>query len=205
MKKLLLVLGLLVGGLSVANADEESGAFIGLEAGYAGYEFKVEQGENSLKKTDGGVAFGVNAGYKYFVNSWFGVRGYANFSYLTGKISAADFNNATVNNMVYAVNADALFNFYNNESVSFGAFVGLGVGGTTWETKEGGLKDTNSGLYADAKVGLRTNIAKHHGIELVAKIPFVGVKKNFDDGSGGSYKVTTKQNYQVVVGYNYTF
>ncbi|RAX53002.1 hypothetical protein CCY99_06435 [Helicobacter sp. 16-1353] len=73
MKKLLLVFGLLVGGLSVANTDEESGVFVGFEIG--GGESQLTAKGTDLagvvwddKLTQNSTSYGGKIGYKYFVN-----------------------------------------------------------------------------------------------------------------------------------------
>lgn len=56
-----------------------------------------------------------------------------------------------------------------------------------------------SGFYSDFKVGLRSTVG-NHGMDFIAKIPFVEAKNTIQ---GVDAKV--KQNYQILLGYNFSF
>lgn len=209
-----------------ANAMENNGVFVGFEMGFAEQQMKLKTppytyaqtnfgtiGGLNLNSSDEGTGqdmagiFGVKLGYKHFFLEWIGIRGYASVNYTQSRIHSKGRTNVwtgVLANLAYSANVDALFNFYNSENVAFGAFVGLGVGGqTTWDRDfiMGDKYRSFTDLYSDVKVGLRVNVAKNHGMEFIAKIPLNSAKETFEYGIEASYK----QNYQVLLGYNFTF
>ena len=118
----------------------------------------------------------------------------------------------------YGVNVDFLGNFISSESVDFGGFVGIGIGGNSWSGKW--LKDFESDWVAEGlnkfnftsfdfwvNVGLRTNIATYHGLELVARVPFLKTQliKANDEANGVSFKFDIKQNYNILARYSFSF
>lgn len=103
----------------------------------------------------------------------------------------------------YGVNLDLLFNVLAFQQANLGLFVGAGLGANTFfasnaidaaKKKIGAnpdfgllpddlqgqlnndIKDNKAytGFDAWVNVGVRTNFLEHHGIEVVAKVPFVG-------------------------------
>ena len=96
-------------------------------------------------------------------------------------------------NINYGVNVDFLGNFIANEKIDFGGFLGVGLGGNYWwgnsvgtsslpinslekysQTVLGCYSCTHlSGFDVWLNVGLRTNIAQKHGVELVCRVPFL--------------------------------
>lgn len=219
MKKIIL-LGLLI--FSIGNAREMDGIFIGFETGGGENQLKMSDISFNQKHSYTSAIYGGKIGYKYFFNDWLGIRGYANVDY-SGSQIVQDYSNTIGNGrsdvkygfITYAVNADVLLNFYNTESYSIGAFLGIGLGGqsTTYEqivittivttgsraTASRYIKENISGFYSDFKVGLRAT-AGNHGMDFIAKIPFVETKKTIQ---GIDAKV--KQNYQILLGYNFSF
>lgn len=208
-KKILLIIGLLVGGLSVSNADEQNGTFVGLEIGNGQAQLKTDGGNLSggfwnAKMNASSMVYGGKIGYKYFLNSSFGVRGYGSINFAEAK-TKIDNNNISMDNkissIIYALNADALFNFYNKEVSSIGAFLGIGIGGSSVsvDLDETGSDDL-SGFYMDLKLGLRGNFDRNHEVEFIAKIPFIDAKKNYN-----GVDVKVRQNYIIALGYNFAF
>lgn len=103
----------------------------------------------------------------------------------------------------YGVNLDLLFNVLAFEQANLGLFVGAGLGANTFfasnaidaakkkiganpdfglldpdlqQQLNNDIKDNKAytGFDAWVNVGVRTNFLEHHGIEVVAKVPFVG-------------------------------
>lgn len=209
------------------NAQENNGVFVGLEIGASEQQMKLKTppnvyaithfgtiGGTNLNSNDEGTGqytaavFGAKVGYKHFFLEWIGIRGYAGIDYTQSRIHSKGRTSSwtgVLSNLTYSANVDALLNFYNSENVAFGAFVGLGIGGqTTWDMDF--IMDDNkyrsfTDLYSDVKVGLRVNVARNHGMEFIAKIPLNSAKETFEYGVEASYK----QNYQVLLGYNFTF
>ena len=94
-------------------------------------------------------------------------------------------------------------NFISNESLDFGGFAGLSLGYSSHDFKEsGGIEP--SGFDLGINLGLRTNIAKHHGIELYSRF---GLLQQEDDITeyGETLNVKTKQPYAVGLRYVFSF
>lgn len=95
----------------------------------------------------------------------------------------------------YGANIDFMGNFYSGESVDFGGFVGLGIGANSWvgeglnNHKKQYLDNMNNiyqqnnnpkrfklqrtGFDCWVNLGLRTNFATHHSIEVAARVPLL--------------------------------
>lgn len=219
---------------------EESGIFAGAEVGYAesAFENKVTVSEGntsqsqSAKYKGDGVKYGLVVGYKQFFNPYFGLRYYTNVSFhhaeLKSNTVAKDYGwktkvDGTMIN--YGANIDALVNFVAKESLDFGAFLGVGVGGATWMGKD--LDDheeyiqtinsqwslTRTGLDVALNAGLRLQVAQKHGFELVARIPFIKTSLLDESGNGniGGQAVNAKlintlsNTYAITARYTYSF
>ena len=117
-------------------------------------------------------------------------------------IQKTDFQFYTISALNYGVNLDLLFNVLAFEQANLGLFVGAGLGANTFMTSSAvdaakkriaqhpdfdllpealqgqlnnDIKDkTYTGFDAWVNVGVRTNFLEHHGIEVLAKVPFVG-------------------------------
>ncbi|WP_120891471.1 Hop family adhesin LabA [Helicobacter pylori] len=142
---------------------------------------------------------GFQVGYKQFFgkNKRWGARyyGFVDYNHTYNK---SQFFNASSDVWTYGVGSDLLVNFINdkatkNNKLSFGAFGGIALGGTSWlNSQYVNLANVNN--YYKAKIntanfqflfnlGLRMNLArkKHratdnaaqHGIELGTKIPTI--------------------------------
>lgn len=197
------ILALLLVG-TMANAKEENGVFVGLEMGFAENHLNLKsvvQGYNySSDSNITALAIGGKVGYKYFFFDWIGVRGYVNVDYMQ-TASKSDGNTTIFNDVIYGINADVIFNFYSNEAMNAGAFVGIGLGGQIFSTDAFVKTYDISDFYGDIKLGLRINAAKNHEMEFIAKIPYYKATKTFDN----VIKAKAKQNYQILLGYNYAF
>ncbi len=177
---------------------EESGAFVGVGVGYGASQVKF-----GSEKTDlNGISYEVIAGYKQFFTPSFGLRYYINFAYAdaSGKVKGTS-EKIKGNVMDYGVNVDALYNFITGGNTDFGAFLGLGLGANSWGGRD--FKDSKidkTGLNLALNVGLRTEIAKAHGIEIAARVPFIAT--TLDESEP---KVTASHTYNVGVRYVYSF
>ena len=179
---------------------EESGVFLGAEIGYANAKFENKLSavglSESAKYDGGGVKYGIVVGYKQFFTQYLGLRYYANVGIAHATIKSNSVADAygwkdrvdgTLIN--YGANVDFLGNFVSNETLDFGGFIGLGIGGNSWNGRDlddhedylnglagGGISLSKTSFDLSLNVGLRANIATHHGIELVAKVPFLETK-----------------------------
>lgn len=243
--------------MQTQSTKEDAGAFIGLGIGYGGIvgDFnlngvnKGNYGSEPVKFNGGGVALDVLVGYKHFFVKYVGLRYYANVDFITASIKAKEgktemmqyglFKDARRVNLInYDINIDLLINFISNEGVDFGAYVGVGVGGNTWNGKgmDTFQQEADKGVQAVAQagssqaaykinvrknkidldvalnVGLRVNIAKHHGIELAARVPFIkstiaekSHMKNTQDSDDLNVKMTLHNPYRIMARYAYNF
>ncbi|WQV61682.1 Hop family adhesin LabA [Helicobacter pylori] len=142
---------------------------------------------------------GFQVGYKQFFgkNKRWGARyyGFVDYNHTYNK---SQFFNASSDVWTYGVGSDLLVNFINDKAtkhnkLSFGAFGGIALGGTSWlNSQYVNLANVNN--YYKAKIntanfqflfnlGLRTNLARNkrrgtdhsaqHGMELGVKIPTI--------------------------------
>lgn len=183
---------------------EESGVFVGLEAGLG--DFKAER-TVTQQGTDTEIAsggrYGLTLGYKRFFTPRIGLRYYANVS----------FNNFskqgdTVRLTNYGANVDFLGNFIATESVSFGGFIGIGLGGNAWHNRAfpaiKALATTfnKNGFDLALNVGLRTNLFTHHGIEIALRMPLFA--NNIVEGATTG-RLDYENTYNVVARYIFSF
>ncbi len=228
-------MALLFSGANIAFA-EESGGFIGFGIGGGGTELKSDFDDSDgisahLKAKDSGISYGFVAGYKQFFNDYLGLRYYANLD-IYHNINSSNFyyptytagipvKNGEITIINYGVNVDFLGNFVSAEIADFGGFIGLGIGGTTLTGKfindfknlieegNGDKINATTGFDIWLNIGLRTNIAKYHGIELVARVPFLPVKmidlKTNEVDYSFTQKQTLGQKYNILARYTFSF
>lgn len=198
-------------GLSISASlalAERSGAFVGVEVGYGESQYQVKhyELERNVKLNSDGVYYGLVAGYKHFFTPYLGLRSYVNFDVLQTKFNGQA-SSMRANLFTYGVNVDFLGNFLSTSVVDFGGFVGLWLGGNTWQGKDidslidAGKQFANlvkplpnasvkthfgkSAFDVAINLGLRTNIAKYHGIELAGRVPFLPTQIVSVKGSAG--------------------
>ncbi len=217
---------LFCGGFVVA---EESGFFIGANTGYGKFK-QVVSGKIGVNgatitpdketiKTDS-FSSGFLLGYKYFFNPFVGLRIYAGIDVFVPEFEAdGQKEDATLIN--YGGNLDFLVNFVAKEKVDFGLFVGVGIGENKWFSKDIteakndanfkklGIKIKDNALDIALNTGLRVNIARRHGIELGARVPFkpvVMIDKTLENGGVSvNYKHQYVQVYNVFARYTFMF
>ena len=201
---------------ATAAVAETSGAFIGVQGAYGDAEINFETGSAAsevvgTRTSDESISFGafrygIVAGYKQFFTDNFGLRYYGMFDYGTniheeevaGETITTEFNTLNVN-----ANVDVMFNFIATESFDLGIFGGVSLGYANHSPKEKddeGNDDSVGGFDAGINLGVRANIAGHHGIELFSRI---GVAEQEKEGE----IITTKfsQPYQVGLRYVFSF
>ncbi len=217
--KIAISLALLFSSANIAFA-EESGGFVGFGIGGGGtkYIYKDTTANGKKRKVEisrGGINYGFVAGYKQFFNEYLGLRYYVNLDihHNMTKHKDYDIEKYDITLLNYGANVDFLGNFLVTEMVDFGGFIGLGIGGNSLFGKfikdlrsvarEVGYKFSNIGFDAWLNVGLHTNIAKYHGLEIVARVPFLPVK--MVDEYSISHKETFGQTYSVLARYTFSF
>ncbi|TLE02057.1 outer membrane beta-barrel protein [Helicobacter japonicus] len=182
MKKLL-ISSVVALGLSIsASLAEESGVFVGVGAGYGVANIKEQilissSSESRVDSQDKGAAYEILAGYKHFITPHLGFRLFANFIYTDAKHKDSQSGESRrANVMSYMINFDALYNFIASSNTNFGVFVGIGAGANTWGGKA--FDEIPSSIMTKTSFdfalnfGLRSVIARHHGIEIAARMPF---------------------------------
>ena len=205
----------LAGILGASSAlAETSGAFVGVQGAYGSAEINYETGslvsqvvgtQTSDESLDfGAFRYGFVAGYKQFFTDSFGLRYYGMLDYGTniheedvaGETISVEFDTLNVN-----ANVDALYNFISGENLDFGVFAGVSLGYANHLPKDAGDDESGVGGFdAGINLGVRVNLAGHHGIELFSRI---GVAEQKEEGK----IITTKfsQPYQIGLRYAFSF
>lgn len=180
-------MGFGIGGGGANMSAKASGEMnMGSDSGSVNQTIKYYEG--------GGVDFELVSGYNQFFTQYIiGLRYYANFSlsymimnvsgifkdYLIALGNEEMYNEIKIMNAIlinYGANVDFVGNFYTSANVDLGGFVGIGIGGDSWIIKaklDTQLSPPTSAFNVWLNAGLRANIATHHGIELVARVPFL--------------------------------
>lgn len=181
---------------------ENDGGFVGVDLGYSMIAWQSDYGRyekdatpqyTQKSKNIFGVSYGLVIGYKQFFNEYIGARYYARFGANHGALKQDGFSQIDL--IDYSANVDFLANVYANETLSFGLFVGLGIGGNTLVGKY--VSDTKRNLrdivandtnlssrginikthttHFDFAInaGLRLNVGANHGVELAARVPLL--------------------------------
>ena len=154
-----------------------------------------------------------------------GLRYYANLDiyHNLSKTNDEYLGKADITLLNYGANVDFLGNFISTEIADFGGFVGLGIGANTLtgkyikvmkdsvrENGEKGEKFNDTGFDIWLNLGLRTNIATHHGLEVAVKVPFIPVKFiEHKQVGGGDYDFITTytfgQTFSILARYTFSF
>ena len=181
---------------------ENDGGFVGVDLGYSMIAWQSDYGRfekgattqyTQKSKNIFGVSYGIVIGYKQFFNEYIGARYYARFGANHGAFKQDGFSQIDL--LDYSANVDFLANVYANETLSFGLFVGLGIGGNTLVGKY--VRDTKRKLrdivandtqlssrgvnikthttHFDFAInaGFRLNVGANHGVELAARVPLL--------------------------------
>lgn len=181
---------------------ENDGGFVGVDLGYSMIAWQSDYGRYEKDATTQyaqksknifAVSYGIVIGYKQFFNEYIGARYYARFGANHGAFKQDGFSQIDL--LDYSANVDFLANVYANETLSFGLFVGLGIGGNTLVGKY--VRDTKRKLRDivanDAQLssrginikthtthfdfainaGFRLNVGANHGVELAARVPLL--------------------------------
>ena len=127
---------------------------------------------------------------------------------------------------------DFLGNFLSTENMDIGGFLGIGLGANSLtgpdvknqrnsvkqianQAKQGGANvdvSTPAATFDVAlNVGLRANLAKHHGVEAVARVPFLPATiadlsiKDPTSGASESLNYSVRSTWSLNVRYTYSF
>lgn len=187
------------------------------------------------KHKGSGVGYGITAGYKYFFTQGLGIRAYANFNHIYGSVITQYLSGDSqekrlqeeqkvVNLFNYGINIDFLGNFLSAKNMDIGGFLGFGIGANSLyggdikslqnEDKVNAQKLRGSNVElktpvatfdVSLNVGLRANLAKHHGIEAIAKVPFIPTKISELKTQTTSYIKLIENTWNLNVRYTYSF
>lgn len=226
MKKILL--GILM-ALCVANAQDKSGTFFGVNIGASianpAYNGGIEVLADSwyLPTSATGWALGLELGYKQMLNQKIGVRYYVDYYYGSasgqkkGELGfVALTTEATIAQHHIAANIDALLYLTQR----FGVYVGVGVGyqgydlsytfngnsnftggsGTATGTLHMPTDGLKGGLAIPINVGLMLDVGENGQLTLGAKIGTLGYDYALDNANEIGL-----HSYIVKLGYNYRF
>ncbi|WP_233705582.1 outer membrane protein [Helicobacter cetorum] len=182
---------------------------------------KLTNNDKVIESTQQGymLGFGIKGGYKQMFNHYikgnkeskkkygqFGLRYYAFLDYNYGVLSQRNTNKVNMNMLTYGVGLDILVNIFENKLASYGIFGGFQIAGNSWlatRNYSSSMKDSIKATHFQClfDFGLRSNILKHHGIELGVKIPMLS-QRYIDTAN---YKVNYKREFVYYVGYVWGF
>lgn len=151
--------------------------------------------------------WGIMGGYKHFFTQNFGARFYASFIISHASMAGAQRDNIgyTISTFLinYTANADLLYNFYQNTNIELGGFVGLGLGGSSYYVinSESLYNLAQHAFDIGIDFGLRTQFSHNHGIELVARVPFLPLVK----ARNTTTETSVRQAFSLMLRYAYTF
>lgn len=138
--------------IGFAQANDKDGVFLGFELGLA--EVAEKESFNGLTSNTklNLPLYGFRIGYTRYFSDFFGISTYVNFRDLFQSVSVNGVK-THIDIMSFAANMDFLLDFYNERSVSVGAFAGIGVGGANVKGKVSGtLNDSISEFYGDMEI-----------------------------------------------------
>lgn len=203
---------------SSASLAEENGVFVGVGAGYGVANIKdqylSQNYSHYIDSKEKGAAYEILAGYKHFITPHLGFRLFANFIYTDAKHKDSQSGESRrANVMSYMINFDALYNFIASSNTNFGVFVGIGAGANTWGGKAfdeipSNIPTTKTSFDFALNFGLRSVIARHHGIEIAARMPFEEqyiVNSSFQDAQGQIAGMTLRGAYKYNIGARYIY
>ncbi|AFI04851.1 outer membrane protein [Helicobacter cetorum] len=182
---------------------------------------KLTNNDKDIESTQQGymLGFGIKGGYKQMFNHYIkgnreskkkygqlGLRYYAFLDYNYGVLNQRNTNKENMNMLTYGVGLDILVNIFENKLASYGIFGGFQIAGNSWlatKNYSSSIKDKIRATHFQClfDFGLRSNILKHHGIELGVKIPMLS-QKYIDTAN---YKVNYKREFVYYVGYVWGF
>lgn len=195
MKKVLTSVALASALMTNAAVAEESGALLGFNVGYGA----AKPTGAGIGGTYTGFRYGFLGGYKEILSSNIGMRYYATLDFGT-KYSKGD-GNPDIKTINFYLNGDALFNFALDNSMEYGAFIGLALGYINHTISGGGLGESKpNGFDLGINLGLRAQSYANHSLEIYSRFGLLN-----QDVTAMGYTFKVSQPYQVGVRYIYSF
>lgn len=196
MKRNIFYTSIMLAGLISGMSAEQNGLFVGGSTGFTTLTKVYPDRSNSIITPDM-MSFGVNLGYSYYLNSYFGVRGYLdgfyNFSYSIGRDESTPVSThpkivSTSNSYIQGgLNLDLVYDLFRGLGTAFGVYAGAGG---AW-----GIYGGSSGLVIPINAGFSVLFRDNQRFDIGLKIPINGVEVG-----GVSY-----QNMIVSLRYYYIF
>lgn len=197
MKKLTTSVALASALLASTALAENSGVFLGANVGYGAAKLSAA-GASSSSYT--GFRYGILGGYKEVLSDRMGMRYYATLDYGT-KYTRGSGNPDITSLNIYA-NGDALFNFAQDDTMEYGAFVGIALGYNHHTVSGyGGYGESKpDGFDLGINLGLRAQSAANHGLEIYSRFGLLD-----QDVTALGTTIEVSQPYQFGVRYIYSF
>ncbi|EEO25044.1 MULTISPECIES: outer membrane beta-barrel protein [Helicobacter] len=184
------------------TTEEKNGAFIGLQLGSSMIQAKkktfLADRTDEYAWENSHIAYGLLSGYQHWFNNKVGMRGYAMFSGYNFYV------------LQFGVGVDVTYSAVKVGCGKFGIVAGLQAGGVysydSWYWS-GSFKHNNPfALDLAVNAGMRYSGSKHT-MELIVKIPFIGVHSEAYtmDISSEKHEDYLKEVYSLVWRYMYTF
>ena len=197
-----MALSLAVAGILGASSAlaEQSGAFIGVQAGFGTSNYKIDANP-SAEADFKGLRYGIMFGQKGFSSDYpyFGIRYYILGDY--GVYKFTDIETFEINTFNLSVNLDALFNFLSfGDDFELGVFAGVGLGYAYHKVPISEM--IVSGFDAGVNLGVRGNIAQNHSVEFYTHFGFIEQEvKTY----AGFISVTEKVSQPYQAGFRYVY
>ncbi|WP_430886798.1 outer membrane protein [Helicobacter gastrofelis] len=179
------------GAVSVAQADEKNGFFLGL-----GYQQGKAGGDAYRAPLTSGMplyGLGAQIGGVGFLNKWFGGQVYGFFDYDQSNRYGPNSNDKW-NMYTYGGAADMIVNLIATSPFSFGLVGGIQLAGNTWQYA--GVAD-HTGFQFLFNVGGRIRMGEHSALQAGIKFPMIPQK------FGNGFSMT--RHYAWYVNYVFTF
>lgn len=168
-----------------------------------------EGGKLEVSAIQNTLDWGAMAGYKYFFTQNFGARFYANIIVSHAYMLSTKRNDAgyTISTFAlnYTANADLLYDFYSNSNIEAGAFIGLGLGGSSYYVVGAEVFGAQHGFDIGINFGLRTQFSHNHGIELFVRVPFLPFAKAPSRDIDVYVEAGVGQAFSLMMRYVYTY
>ncbi|NDJ27194.1 hypothetical protein DMB95_03915 [Campylobacter sp. MIT 12-8780] len=208
MKKVLTSFALVSALASSAALAEQSGAFVGIDGGYASHKAKITGEGSDSASGFKGFRYGLVGGYKYFLDDNLGFRGYVNLTTGTKNTTGdtgPSLSTGQITRFDIGINADVLYNFLQSGDFEYGAFGGLSLDYASNKYKHKELSVKPKGIDFGINLGLRMNYTQTHGFELWSRFGLNDTKKSvtWEDGSSDDLKI--RQPYAVGLRYTFNF
>ena len=195
--------------------DTKTGFMLGFETG-----FNLIKGNNSDRFV---IDSGLKMGYTLFFTKTWGMRLYGSYNYsfddfVTSYKGVDIISDLYANTHTFLFNADALYDFYNNNDLklSLGIILGIGAGyqispQKTYPTQNESYNYTQSGFKVECSAGFSLAFESKHRLEILYRYVILhpdmqNIVKNNNGTSVSRIETYDLQSpFSFHIGYSYTF